>query len=648
MDIRTYLCREGAAITDASLATVLTADDWRRQRPQRLSRYLDCMGLSTHLETARTPLNVQVTGVVQREGYCIEKLSYESLPGLYVTGNLYVPGNLSAPAPAVLYVCGHADKQKVYYQAHARRFCQVGFVTLLVETIQLGEIPGDHHGVYWGGRFNLYSRGFSPGAVEAWNGVRAFDLLAARPDVDARRMGVTGNSGGGATSWWLGAADERAQCVAPSCGTGTMRSHVAEKTVDGHCDCMFHVNTDLWDLADVGALIAPRPLLVATTDRDHLYCIDAIRETVSKVRRVYDLLDAGECVDLVEAPGPHGYQERTRTRIFSWFLKHLAHRDVPPEEVGDYSPEASEPEEALRVFAPGFTPADERTTTVEDYFVPRAELRPCCSAAEVRTRKQAVVGRLRELTFHHFPQDALLEVEVIQRYIVNETSCLKFRFTGEAGWRHSGHVSWPEGLERPSGVLLTLPNPRGEDGVSVRGLSAWATASAETRGVGDLSWGEELSWHVRRGSAIIGRTVASMRVYDMLRALQALRTIEGVDPRRVALAARGEMVPVALYAALLDGNVPAVVMQDPPPTQDLPSRPDGRGESIEMLSCLRITDLPEVTGLLWPAELVFVGYRPESYQLAEETYRAAGAPGAVRHVNVLAEWGREPKDLPVP
>jgi hypothetical protein len=166
--------------------------------------------------------------------------------------------------------------------------------------------------------------------------------------------------------------------------------------------------------------------------------------------------------------------------------------------------------------------------------------------------------------------------------------------------------------------------------------------------VGDLSWGEELSWHVRRGSAIIGRTVASMRVYDTLRALQAIRAIEGIDPRRVALAARGEMVPVALYAALLDGNVPAVVMQDPPATQDAPSRPDGRGESIEMLACLRITDLPEVAGLLWPTELVFVGSRPASYQLAEETYRAAGAPGAVRHVNVLAEWGREPEDLPVP
>ena len=89
-----------------------------------------------------------MTGVVERPRYRIEKLYYESLPQLYVTANLYVPGDLTAPAPGVLYLCGHAEKQKVHYQAHPRRFAELGFVCLLIETVQRGGIRGHHHGCF--------------------------------------------------------------------------------------------------------------------------------------------------------------------------------------------------------------------------------------------------------------------------------------------------------------------------------------------------------------------------------------------------------------------------------------------------------------------------------------------------------------------
>jgi hypothetical protein len=138
-----------------------------------------------------------------------------------------------------------------------------------------------------------------------------------------------------------------------------------------------------------------------------------------------------------------------------------------------------------------------------------------------------------------------------------------------------------------------------------------------------------------------------MRVYDALRALELARALPGVDPARIALLGVGELAAVALYAALLDGAVGHVVLLRPPATQDQPSAPDGTGPAIEMLNCLRITDLPWVAGLLWPTELVFVadmedragpGSRPASYGWAEELYARLGAPGAVRHVKDLADW----------
>jgi len=641
MDIREYLCREAAAVSDASLRSIGSADDWLKERPRRFARYLDSLGLCPHLEAPRTPLNVQVTGVVQRSGYRLEKVCFEALPRLYVTANLYVPDDLDGPAPGVGLFCGHAAHQKEQYQPHARRFARLGFVVLLVETIELGEIRGDHHGVFRQGQFHLYSRGYTPAGVECWNGIRALDLLCERPEVDAERIGVTGNSGGGATTWWLAAADERVKVAAPSCSTGTMRSHLAERTVDGHCDCMYHINTDLWDQADIGALIAPRPLLVAAADRDSIYKIDSVRETVGKLQRLYDMLGAGDNIRLVEVPGPHGYRPASRTAIFSWFLKHLAGRDVPPEEVGDVNEAENETPEVLRVYVDGI-PADERTSTIRDDFVPLAKPKACTSRDELEARRREVVARLRELSFNHFPDDAPLDLDVHQHMEEATAVGVQFRFTGEEGWRLPGHIWWSKELSRPCGVLLGLRSPReprGETGwLAAEAGKSLAVAAVQTRGTGYLSWGDEMNWHVRRGAAIIGRTVASMRVYDTLRALQAVRSLDGVDGEQVSLVARGEMVPVALYAALLDGNVRAVVMQDAPATQDCPSRPDGTDNTIEMLSCLRITDLPEVAGLLWPAELVFVGVRPETYALAEETYRHLGLPGAVRHLKSLDAW----------
>ena len=103
MNIREYLSREAAAITDRALSSIQSAADWRRERPDRLARYLDRMGLRSHLDAPRTPLEVKVTSVVERPGYRIENLHFQSLQRLYVSANLYIPARLRGPAPAITY-----------------------------------------------------------------------------------------------------------------------------------------------------------------------------------------------------------------------------------------------------------------------------------------------------------------------------------------------------------------------------------------------------------------------------------------------------------------------------------------------------------------------------------------------------------------
>ena len=174
--------------------------------------------------------------VLTRGDVLIDKLHYQSKPGLYVTANLYRPTNRerkrAEKLPGVLYVCGHSgrgrDGNKSAFQDHGFWFANNGYVRLIVDTLQLGEIPGVHHGTYgrpwghlksWGetdaekmknhNRFWWHSLGYSPAAVECWNGVRGIDYLLTRPEVDPDRIGVTGISGGGAATFWVACADDR-------------------------------------------------------------------------------------------------------------------------------------------------------------------------------------------------------------------------------------------------------------------------------------------------------------------------------------------------------------------------------------------------------------------------------------------------------
>jgi cephalosporin-C deacetylase-like acetyl esterase len=578
--------------------------------------------------------------VLERDGYRIENLHFQSMPRLYVAGNLYVPTDGKRERmPAALYLCGHSESPREYYQAHLRRFAQLGFVTLAIDTIQLGETNGYHHGPFREGWWHWYSRGYTPAGVELFNAIRAVDLLQSLSCVDGERIGVTGISGGGATSWWLAASDERIKCVAPVCAAGTFASQVIDRTIDGQCDCMFPINTYGWDLVDIAALVAPRPCLIASADRDRIFTLASIREFHERLKRVYDMAGAGDKLALVESPGRHSYHQCSRTAVFSWFLKHLAGLEIPPSEIDDIDPDDDEPEDLLRVFASG-PPRDEISTTIQDTFIKLAKRPSITNAAGLLRHREAVVAALREKTFAQFPSEACpLDLKVEFEWILEDRHGKCFSFAVEDDYRLWGNLTIADERSDPGPALIALQNTGVRRfGTSVFGnLSLdWVQANVETRGSGRTSWGQELQWHLRRAAMLTGRTIASMRVWDTLRALAAVRGLDEVNADRVMLAGSGEMAAVVLYAALLDGKVSAIILHNPPATQNAASSKQGIGAAIEMLNCLRITDLPQVAGLLFPAELVFVGSRPPSYRWAEELHSRLG--GRVCHVSELSMW----------
>lgn len=644
MNIIEYLCREASKITQKSLSDLKDPEYWRRTKTRRREQFIEMLGLSDYLsreEYFRPTL--EVTGVIECDDYVIKKVHFQSLPSLYVTGSLYVPEGVKGQKPAVLYLCGHAMNQKFHYQFHGHKFAKLGFVTLMIETIQKGEIRGHHHGTYHYGWFYWYSLGYTPAGVEVWNAIKALDILQSMPEVDPDHIGVTGISGGGAMSWFTAAVDERIKAVAPVCGTATIKSHVCKRTIEGHCDCMFWINNYMWDLTDVGALIAPRPLLIASAIRDWIFDIESVRLIYRKLKRLYEMLGVPDNIVLVETPGGHSYHEMSRCMIYKWFLKHLKGVDKSLEELREFDREPI-PEKSLdelKVFKE--VPLDEKVTTVQEWFIEPVKPPKISSIHELKEHKTSLSILLYEKTFNVFPEkpcDLNVEVELVQE----SESWLGYwiGFTPEESWRLHMHIFKPIEAKGSVPVLMFLARTArnlyfGDE--LLRGLSReWARAIVEVRGIGETSWSPDLQWFIRRAAMLTGRTITSMRIYDALRALEVVNSLDWVQRDKIAIMGSGEMAVVALYTALLREDLKAVILHDPPPTHRIPSNPDGTGAIIELLNVLRYTDLPYVAGLLWPTELVFLGPRPNTYSWAEELYVKLGPPGVVRHIKDLAQW----------
>ena len=353
-NIRNYLMVEAKKITDNSLCDIHSMSDWEAVRGQRYREFMESLGIGEELlHGERSPLNAKVTGVVQKDGYRIEKLYYESLPLLYVPGNLYIPDNIQKPRPAVLYLCGHAATQKVAYQAYARKLAELGFVCLIIETTHhQGEAFGEHHGCYSKGWFHWYSRGYTPAGVEVWNAIRGLDLLSERTEVDEDRMGVSGRSGGGAQSWFVAAADERVKAAVPEVGATTLHEQIMPMILDDHCDCMMPINTFRRDFQEIGALIAPRALLIQQGDRDRLTNIEGVRRLYSDIKKIYGYYQVPRKVELLEYQGGHGSTPYSRQHMLSFFVRELMGVEPTPEMIGDvrFRPEDDLSADELRVY----------------------------------------------------------------------------------------------------------------------------------------------------------------------------------------------------------------------------------------------------------------------------------------------------------
>src|SRR5713226_23439 len=404
LGVQEYLRQETEKIEADFLGAIHSAEDWNRVRPDFLQEYYDMLGLWPL--PAKTRLHATITRTLDQGDYVVEMVHYQSRPGLYVTANLYRPAKVEAGKrlPAILYVCGHSPRgrngNKTAYQSHGIWFARHGYLCLILDTLQLGEIAGVHHGTYREGRWWWQARGYTPAGVECWNGIRAIDYLTSRPDVDPERIGVTGISGGGAATIWIAAADDRVKCAVPVSGMSDLESYVKNKIINHHCDCMLLVNTYGWEWTTIAALIAPRPLLFANSDNDTIFPMDGNRRIIARLRQVYKMYDKPDLADEFVSKGGHDYRPDLRIAVFKWMNKHLKN-DTGPVKDADFKPL---PGKDLRVFAEDKdVPKEAINGKIDETFVPKAVVK-LPEPGKFEEWKKDLVSKVRISSFRSFPE----------------------------------------------------------------------------------------------------------------------------------------------------------------------------------------------------------------------------------------------------
>jgi dienelactone hydrolase len=530
----------------------------------------------------RTPLNIKTIGGFEREHYRVEKLLYESQPNFHVTANLYIPKTGHPPYPGVLFQMGHGPKGKAAptYQRCCQGLAQLGFLVLGFDPMGQGEriyypksipphadpSPTDEHS--HAGRPMLLI-GQTATRMQLWDAVRSMDVLAAHPMVDPKRIGATGQSGGGTTTMFLSGVDERVAAAVVCSGITenfACRNFIAPgSTDDAEQDFIGSgpLGFDRWDLLYP---LAPKPLFVSVSDRDFFGTyspryIESGWEEFQKLRKVYAMLGHEDRLGWGGTPLPHGLAYDTRLLVYNWFARWLKN---DPTRIEAEPPTKLEDDATLWVSESG--------STVRSYGgeTPFSLTLKAIPAKQTPPDWKGLLGA-------EMPP-AGLSARVLKSVPAENCRIEAIEIPS------AKNVYLPAWLFRPkreapikSVLLLLEPNGRNGPGLRDGGLYQLLAADGhivcvpDLRSVGDLTpeMGRGAAAQARRrnaeeewawGSLILGKPLLGQRVTDILHVQEALRHHAGAANRPLAVAARGKMTVPAQFAAALDSEISSLYL----------------------------------------------------------------------------------------
>lgn len=583
----------------------------RESRRTLLARIQSKQQVEARIETVRsqlwqllggrpeeTPLTPRITGTLERNGYRIEKLIFESMPQIYVTANLYVPTTGKPPFPAILAPIGHTanGKAAMRYQYTYQNLARKGYVVLTWDPFGQGERiqylqPGTNHTRFHaismehtqaGRPMILFGEGMA--MYLAWDGIRGLDYLLTRPEVDSQRIGCTGQSGGGTMTMFLGALEPRIHAAVAIEGNF---ANVAGPFYDPP-GSISDAETDIvgslplhMDRGDLLAAFAPKPLLVCYTKNDEGETYgplntEAVIENYDELTRIYGILGAKNKVGLFAGDLPHGMDFFSRRAIYSWFNRWFDKMEAGMEEA-EYD---AAPDSALNATSTGQVSTSlsgrsvvqlnsdrARKLLPVSYFMTGAD--PSNAGEKVRTQLAKLLTLPLEKTALH--------AQVLSSNIRKKERIEEIQFESEPGVRIVGWLVAPQdGAAKHSCVLYisdgyadeAVGEPSPFDDILRQGHAVCAIA---LRGTGlstpqpprggpvfyqQMHLGERFAW----ANLVLGNSVIGQRVWDIVRTLDYLASRPDIDASQIRVIGQEEAGLAALMAAVLDQRVRSILL----------------------------------------------------------------------------------------
>ncbi|QDU97675.1 alpha/beta hydrolase [Lignipirellula cremea] len=576
----------------------------------------------------RTPLNAFALGKLEGDGYRVEKLIYESQPRHYVTAVLFLPRG-EGPFPAVVIPSGHSATAKAaeYNQRAAILLARNGIAALNYDPIGQGERSqlldengkprfssvGEHTTVGAGS----IPLGRNTATFRIWDGMRSIDYLQSRPDIDGKRIGVTGCSGGGTLSSYLMALDERVVCAAPSCYLTSLERLLA--TI-GPQDAEQNIHGQIGfglDHADYVMLHAPQPTLMMVSTHD-FFDIHGAWDNFRESKRFYTRLGYPERVSLLETDAKHGLPLLQREGMLRWMQRWLLDIDKP----------------TIETEFDVFTTADLQCTPTGQTLL----LDGARSVVDLNVEYNEQLARKRAERWKKEPADVLL-AEVRTRASVAKLDAIGKEAKVLDTQQRTGATLEKIQLQPEPGILLpgllwTPEKPTGPPVLYVHGDGKAAAAGpdqaiarlvaaghpvlaidlrglGETGGSPDERWGDD--WKDIFTSYLLGPSLVGMRATDVLCAARFLAERNADSPAPVRLIAVGRACVPALHAAALEPQLftAAEFQQTLPNWSAFVANPAAPGQLVNVVhGALHLYDLPDLVSFLQEQKKMKVVWDP--------------------------------------
>ncbi len=546
----------------------------------------------------KTPLDPSVTGVVERDAYRIEKIIFSSRPGYLVTANLYIPKGRRFPLPGVVGTCGHSNEGKAHptYQSFAQGLARQGYVVLIFDPPGQGErwlyydgpgksrtpggvgrevgLPVREH-LYAGNQQFLV--GEYLGAWFAWDGIRALDYLLTREEVDPRRVGVTGNSGGGTQATWLCGLERRFAMAAPSCFVTTFLRNMKNELPADTEQCPPRALALGLDHSDLIAAMAPKPVILLTKEMD-FFDVRGGLEAYARLKKLYALLGAEDNIAIFTGAGEHGYSQDNREAMYRWF-----NRATGMEGSGSEPRLTLEDEKTLWCTPNGLVTEPNRSRTIFSFTKEKSQaLARRRSKPEGQALDRAVAETLKLKRVDGVPEYDILRAAGDRKYPREATHYVVHTEPGVAALvvMLSEKKTGPSRPPRSDGRAILYVSHQSADAelrdeALVRELMQAEPEAAffacDVRGIGESlpntcdacglldPYGRDYFYAIH--SIMLDRPYVGQRTDDILRVLEWLG---GFGHREVHVAASGWGTLPATFAALLSPRVTRVTLKGAP------------------------------------------------------------------------------------